>query len=217
MAQRQTVAIVPGLAVSRYMTRTVEALTTRGIQVWLCPGPGRRGTPVDLAVYADEVLPRLLPARVDAVVGLSVGCLAAAVAVQRQAPRASRLVLVSPVVEPEARRLSAMLGRWAHTATTEPPGLLRHQVPDWLHTSPARMLRTLRSSFDIALEDILPGLDSDVVIVHAERDRMTSHRYAARLAAVANGRLELVPQATHSFPFGHEERFAGLVEEVLSR
>ena len=51
-------------------------------------------------------------------------------------------------------------------------------------------------------------------MVHAERDAITSHGYAAQLAA--RGSLLVVPGATHSWPYRDEERFAATVEELAA-
>jgi hypothetical protein len=48
---------------------------------------------------------------------------------------------------------------------------------------------------------------ADLTVVHAERDAITSHSYAAGLVAEHGGRLIVVPAATHSCPYRDVDRF----------
>jgi pimeloyl-ACP methyl ester carboxylesterase len=54
-----------------------------------------------------------------------------------------------------------------------------------------------------------------VTVVHGQHDVITSHEYAAALAAAPRRRLVVVPGATHSWPYGDGEDFADVVEDVL--
>ena len=49
---------------------------------------------------------------------------------------------------------------------------------------------------------------ADVTVVHGEDDAVTSHAYAAALAADLEGRLVVVPGATHSWPYADADCFA---------
>jgi pimeloyl-ACP methyl ester carboxylesterase len=51
-------------------------------------------------------------------------------------------------------------------------------------------------------------------VIHAEHDVITSHDYAARLAADHGGRLIVLPGATHSWPYGDPRRFTGLLDRL---
>ena len=54
-----------------------------------------------------------------------------------------------------------------------------------------------------------------VTVVYGEDDEVSSHSYAAFLAAKHGARLIIVPEATHSWPFRDADRFAALVERLL--
>jgi pimeloyl-ACP methyl ester carboxylesterase len=54
-----------------------------------------------------------------------------------------------------------------------------------------------------------------VTVVHAERDVITSHAYAAHLAAAVDGDLVIVPGATHSWPHDDPARFAALIDRLI--
>jgi pimeloyl-ACP methyl ester carboxylesterase len=67
----------------------------------------------------------------------------------------------------------------------------------------------------VRLEDLLAGVAAELTVVHAEDDVITSHAYAAALAADHGGRLVVVPQATHSWPYGDPDRFAETLAGLL--
>jgi len=93
--------------------------------------------------------------------------------------------------------------------------LLPQQVPDWRRAGPRRIATLVRSARRIAIEDLLADVSCPVTVVHAERDVITSHAYAARLAAAARGDLVIVPGATHSWPYDDAARFASLIDRLL--
>jgi pimeloyl-ACP methyl ester carboxylesterase len=211
--------IVPGAAVRGYVRPAIEALRARGVTAELLPAPGEPGTPTDLAEYGRELGARLSVRAdpVDLLVGLSVGAQVAAVAAATPGPNGTgRLMLVSPTVDPAARTVPRLVGRWISGGRVESPSLLPRQLPDWWRAGPHRIARVVRSAVTVDIERVLPGIDLPVDVVHAERDLITSHAYAARLAAAhGKGRLVVVPDATHSWPYGDEHRFADLVESTL--
>ena len=55
-----------------------------------------------------------------------------------------------------------------------------------------------------------------MTVVYGEDDAVSSHSYAAFLAAEHGGRLIIVPEATHSWPFRDPDRFAAVVERLLA-
>jgi pimeloyl-ACP methyl ester carboxylesterase len=97
----------------------------------------------------------------------------------------------------------------------EPPRLGLEQLPDWRRAGARRLRDVMRSALQVRIEKVLPDVDAPVIVVHGERDSITSHSYAAMLAAPPGRRLVVVPGATHSWPYADEERFADLVEATL--
>ena len=94
--------------------------------------------------------------------------------------------------------------------------LLPHQLQDWRRAGPARIATVVRSARKVAIEQVLADVSCPVTVVHAERDVITSHAYAAQLAAAADGELVVVPDATHSWPYDDPTRFAALVARLIS-
>lgn len=209
------VVIVPGLGVRGYVQGPVRALRARGVGVELLTAPGQPGSPADLRAYGMSLGARMNAApSIDMLVGLSVGAQAAAVAaaVTRQV---SRLVLVSPTVDPQARSVPRLLARWTAGGRRESPRLLLEQAPDWWRSGPSRLWAGVRSAIRLRLEDVLPDVEAELTVVHAEHDAITSHSYAAGLAADHGGRLLVVPGGTHSWPYAHAGQFADTVEGLL--
>lgn len=207
--------IVPGLAVRDYVLPAAWALASHGVDVELLPAPGGPDAPGDVAAYGERLASRLRAAGpVDLLVGLSVGAQAAAVAAAG-CPGLARLVLVSPTVDPSARSLPVLLARWLADSRREPPRLALQQLPDWRRAGPVRLRAAVRSATRLALEEILPRVEAALIVVHAERDPVTSHSWAAELATDHGGRLVVVPGATHSWPYADPARFADLAAGLL--
>lgn len=211
------VLVVPGAAVRRYVRPAVEALRARGIDAQLLAAPGEPGSPADLQDYGARLAHRIRAGPVDLLVGLSVGAQAAAVAAAAVDPtQLGQLVLVSPTVDPQARTALRLLGRWLAGGRRESPRLLAEQAPDWRRAGPRRLARVVRSALAVPLEDTLAPLAAALTVVHAEHDVITSHDYAAGLATAYGGRLVLVPDATHSWPYADADRFVEVIARVIA-
>lgn len=210
------VAVVPGLAATSYVHPAVAALRARGWDARLLLAPGSPGVPADLVDYGRWLADHFTgEPDLDLLVGLSVGAQAAAAAcASGLVPR--RLVLVSPTVDPRVRRARALFTAWLAGGRREPARLIMEQAPDWAAAGPRRVVQVVRSALRLPLEQALREVTVPVVIVHAERDALTSHAWAAQLAAEFGARLVLVPGATHSWPYGDTARFADVVQELLS-
>jgi pimeloyl-ACP methyl ester carboxylesterase len=210
------VLIVPGAGVRGYVKPVADAVRGRGVDVELLPAPGLGGGPGDLRRYGEALGDRLRAGpSVDLLVGLSVGAQAAAVAAAGAGGRVAQLVLVSPTVDPAARSVHGLLARWLAAGRREPARLLLDQAPDWRRAGARSLARVVRSALTVRIEDEALGGAGRLTVVHAEHDRITSHSYAAALAAAHSGRLLVVPGAMHSWPYRDAGRFADTVEELL--
>ena len=194
------VLVVPGLAVRTYVERSVAHLRQGGYDARLLPAPGWRGVEDDVERYG-----RALGADIDragapvsVLVGLSIGTQAAAVAAA-STPLVERLVLVSPTIDPQYR---TPLKQFVVFVKGNPHERFRavRQMPDWSRAGPVRIIRCFRSAIALPLEDVLPRVSAEVTIIHTEYDPLTSHAYAAFLAAGNRARLVLIPGASHSWP-----------------
>jgi len=230
------VLVVPGLAVRSYVQPAVEELRRRDIGAELLAAPGEPGQPAHLAEYGRVLAGRISAEEpVDLMIGLSVGAQVVAIAAavpsmvasgERPDPATSlpttapspairRLMLVSPTVDAQSRTAASLVARWLGGGRREPAGLLREQAPDWRRAGIRRVVAVVRSALTVKIELLLPEVSVPVTVVHAARDVITSHAYAAGLAADNGAHFVVVPNATHSWPYRDEARFADLVEKVL--
>jgi hypothetical protein len=210
------VLIVPGLAVHGYAQEAAEALAAAGFDAALLPAPGEPGSSADLTEYGHELAGRIKRdgAPVHALVGLSVGSQSVAVAAARTS-LVRHLVLVSPTVDPAVRTLPQLLVAWAASGRKEKPQLMLEQAPEWWRAGPRRLNAGLRSALEVQLEKVLPSVEAELTVVHTEHDGLTSHSYAARLAADHSGRLVVIPDASHSWPYRDADRFVRVMKMVL--
>jgi pimeloyl-ACP methyl ester carboxylesterase len=208
--------IVPGAGVRAYVRPAADAVRRGGADAELLPAPGQPGQPADLRAYGERLARRLEETGgVDVLAGLSVGAQAAAVASALAPGRVRHLVLVSPTVDPRARSAPALIGRWLAGGRSEPVRLLREQAPDWRRAGVRSLVAVVRSALSVRIEDEPRDRTAQLTVVHAEHDPITSHAYAARLAAAGSGGLLVIPGAVHSWPYGDPERFAETVAELL--
>jgi pimeloyl-ACP methyl ester carboxylesterase len=210
------VLILPGAGVRGYVEPAADAVRRQGVDVELLPAPGSPEGAADLRRYGEALADRLRAAApVDLLVGLSVGAQAAAVAAAGAGGRVAHLVLVSPTVDPTVRSARRLLARWLAAGRREPARLLLDQAPDWRRAGAASLARVVRSALAIRIEDEPLGAVGGLTVVHAEHDAITSHTYAAALAAAHSGRLLVVPAAVHSWPYRDADRFGDTVAELL--
>jgi hypothetical protein len=211
------VVIVPGLGVRTYAEDAAGRLRRDGHRVSLLRAPSWRGAPTDLEAYgrllAEDLARR--DERVDLLVGLSVGTQAAAAAALASS-RVHGLLLVSPTVDPRLRSLPRLLRAWwSGNEGHGEPGFAE-QVPDWARAGVPRLaagfVGTLRA---VPLEQVLPHVEAQVTVVHAQHDDLGSESWAQQLATGAGGRFVRRADAPHSWPVGDADGFAALVGELL--
>ena len=211
------VLIVPGAAVRSYVQPAVDALCDRGVEAHLLAAPGEPGVQADLRSYGTELACQISRADpVDLLIGLSVGAQAAAVTATTASSMVRHVMLVSPTVDPQARTVPRLLGRWLVGGRLERPQLLLEQAPDWRRAGLRRLSQVIRSALTVRIEDLLESLSARLTVVHAENDAITSHCYAAELAADHGGELLIVPNATHSWPYADADRFSYTVQGLLT-
>ena len=211
------VLIIPGAAVRSYVQPAVDTLGNCGVEAHLLAAPGEPGAQADLRSYGTELahqLNRTDP--LDLLIGLSVGAQVAAVAATSASCRVRHVMLVSPTVDPQVRSVPRLVGRWLAGGRLERSELFVEQAPDWRRAGLRRLSQVIRSALTVRIEDILEGVSARLTVVHAENDAITSHCYAAELAADHGGELLIVPNATHSWPYADADRFACTVQGLLT-
>ena len=210
------VIVVPGLAVHGYVAPPVQHLCDNGHHATLLRPPAWRGVDQDLELYGRHLAADIERdgAPIDVLMGLSAGTQAAAVAASLTS-LVSRLVLVSPTVDPAYRSMIKQFFVFVRGDPHDKSAFYRH-VPDWARAGIPRIFRGFASAIGLYLEDILPGVAAEITVIHTEYDPLTTHAYAAQLAEMASGRLVLIPGVSHSWPQQDSARFLEFINGLIS-
>jgi hypothetical protein len=210
------VIAVPGLAVRAYVAPPVQHLRNHGYDATLLQPPAWRGVDQDLALYGRRLAADIDNdgAPVDVLIGLSAGSQAAAVAASLTS-LVSRLVLVSPTVDPAYRSMIKQLYVFVR-GDPHDNSAFYHHVPDWSRAGIPRIFRGFASAIALHLEDIMPRVRADITIIHTEYDPLTTHAYAAQLAEMGKV-FDQLPRAEQPWsPLSVEEALRGLAATGLS-
>jgi hypothetical protein len=158
------VIAVPGLAVRAYVAPPVQHLRSHGYDATLLQPPAWRGVDQDLELYGRHLAADIDNdgAPVDVLIGLSAGSQAATVAASLTS-LVSRLVLVSPTVDPAYRSMIKQLYVFVRGDPHDNSAFYQH-VPDWARAGIPRIFRGFASAIALHLEDILPRVTADITI-----------------------------------------------------
>ena len=210
------VLVVPGLAVRGYAATAVDTLRQHGCDAVLLDPPTWPDVPCDLRAYGEVLAAEIEEQEqpVSILVGLSVGTQVAAAAAASTA-RVEQLLLVSPTVDPALRSRPRLMAAFLFTGEKKGPSL-GQQVQDWRRAGVRRILRGFDSAVQVPLEELLPRVEAGITVVHADGDPMSSHHFAAGLAAAADGRLLVLPGGSHSWPLDDPVRFRELIDELAA-
>ena len=211
------VIVVPGLAVQAYAELPVRYLRDNGHDAKLLDPPGWRGVDHDLERYGRKLAADIDHERapVDVLIGLSAGTQAATVTASLTS-LVRRLVLVSTTIDPAYRSMIKQSAVFIGRGDPYDKAAVFSQVPDWSRAGMRRIFRGFASALELPIEDVLPRVQADVTIIHAERDQLTTHGYAAWLAERHGARLVLMPGASHSWPKADSARFLRFVNELVN-
>ena len=139
--------------------------------------------------------------RSAALLGTSYGAQVVADFAARHPERATRAILVSPVLEPAARPLPALAMRWSIEAARE-----IHMMPllarDCLLAGPRRSVGLIREMRRHRMEDVAPTIPVPTLVVRGSRDPIVSEAWVQEIADLLPfGRLIVIPGAAHPINF----------------
>jgi len=208
--------VVPGMAVREYARPACEALEARGHRVDLLKAPSWRGVPIGLDDYGYRLAEEFDTKNVDVdlLIGLSVGTQVVAAATTRT-DRVRTVMLISPTFDPRIRSMRGTMSRWFERGEGDDQSDWGRQLRDWTHSDPVRIGLALRSALRSDIEDVLPHVRSDLIVVHAEHDRMSRPEWVESLAVENNGTYHYQPGGKHSWPVDDVETFADYVDTVI--
>lgn len=236
------VVLLPGLVTaSRSMIPLARALARNQMHPWVLDPPGFGYSDKPLRALSVRAQAALIAGWLAAVgcrparlLANSFGTQVAAVLAAGHPAAVDRLVLLSPTAAPTVRGRLTWLrvlpppagaagrasGRWRarllsglHRAVGDDPPLRVLNLAEYACAGPPRAVSTLRSAVLEPIEQALPDIAVPTLVIRADGDRLSSPRWAARLASLLpDGRLARLPGLGHDA--FHAE--AGAVADVAA-
>jgi 2-hydroxy-6-oxonona-2,4-dienedioate hydrolase len=129
----------------------------------------------------------------------------------------AQLALISLTVDPRARSMAAQFGRLLLDATREPPALLRVLIRDYLQTGLLTLFRNGRLAIRDPVEQKLPAIESETLVVCGGRDPLVPGRWAEEIASLLpRASLAVVPGAPHAVQYVAAASVARHIDEFLT-
>lgn len=204
-ADDRTFVLVHGLGVSsRYFEPLAAELAHRG-RVFAVDLPGYGAAPnprrdVSLADHAGALAAFLRESELvnPILVGHSMGTEVVAILAQQHPDVSDRIVLMSPTLEPGARTRAVAIGHLLHDALREPPSVFGIAFVDYvIRCGPPYLFAQLDHMLADRLEDRLPELTADVLVIAGDRDTIVDVAWARSLAEVTPGATFHVVHGPH--------------------
>ena len=217
------VVVIQGMAVSDYLLPACAALGAWTEATLLdIPGYGGSGDPtrrLDVRGYGEAVAHWLAKTGTEraVVVGHSSGTQVAAWAGVLCPERVTAVGLASPTVDPTARTLARLVAHWRLDARTPSPGLQASHVPEWKRAGLRGGAHLVRVHLKDSLEDQVCKLSMPVLLLRAERDRLSTDEWVSHLAALApDARTARMPGA-HAFVWNHPDAWSDPLRDLAER
>jgi pimeloyl-ACP methyl ester carboxylesterase len=224
VAEALPLVMVHGLGVSgRYMVPAAQRLAPRH-QVFApdLPGFGRSDKPCQDLTISElaDVLTAWMPAvgieRAN-FLGNSLGCQVIVDLALRHPQRIHRAILIGPTVDVQGRTMLRQLGRGCRDLWHEPWSLFPILAHDYLVTGTKRMFATFRAALADPIETKFPRMLVPTLIVRGSYDTIVPQRWAEQIARLLpNGKLVVIPGATHAAHFAAPAALALIVNDFLA-
>ncbi len=209
--------LVPGIGVSsNYFERLAIHLNEFGPVIALdLPGfggvPHPEGTPMSIADYAELVglVIDHLELENPIVVGHSMGTqIVTELAGHRHF---EDLVLISPVLNPQERRLRTAARRFLQSSLHEPPRVAAMAIYAYLLCGVRWFSRVLPAMLRYRIEDVLPHITANTLVIAGERDALCPRPWIQQVAELLpQAQAWQIPGAAHSVMHGNAEDVARL-------
>lgn len=205
-------------ASSRYFAPLARRLRHTG-PVHAVDLPGFGGTPrpartLSVADHADLVAGWLGRARLadPVLVGHSMGVQVVAELLTRHPGLATSAVLLGPTVNPAEATAACQMLRLAQVSPFEGWRANAVVIRDYVRAGVPWFLATLRAMLEHRVEDVLPRVAADVLVVRGERDYVASEGWVRTVAdLLPRGRAAVVPGGAHAVMVRHARQVADLV------
>jgi 2-hydroxy-6-oxonona-2,4-dienedioate hydrolase len=139
---------------------------------------------------------------------------------ERRAERRARAItLIGPTCDPDARSLTAQVGRWVRNAGgDEGGGNPASLIGPYLTAGLRRTAHTALAATRHRIEDRLPLIDVPALVIAGEIDAISPLAWTERLTGLlADGERRVVEGGAHSMHGSHPERLAHLVRLFIRR
>jgi len=216
--------LVHGLGMShRYMRPALEIFAADFMTYAVdLPGFGRSEKPA--RVLNVNALSESLRAWLDAndiaravFIANSFGCQICAHLAAGEASPVARLVLIAPTIDPDARTVRQQLFRLAMDAPHESPSLMWLAFREYFFvTGFRRAYRTLRIALADHIEERLPHIAAQTLVIRGEHDTLVPEAWGRRVAAMMpHARFVTVEDAAHAINYSAPEAFARVVTPFI--
>lgn len=209
--------LVAGIGVAAtYFERLAPQLNEFGA-VHALDLPGFGGVPhpesaMSIAQYADAVEAVLDELALDdpVLVGHSMGTQVVS-EVARRRPEISTLVLIGPVVDPEARRLLPLAVKFLQSTWHEPLKIKLLAAGAYLLCGPRWFLRVLPEMMRFPIEELFTDIRAHTLVIRGEHDAVVPRAWVERVAReIPFASTWEIGGAAHSVMHGHAEGVARL-------
>jgi pimeloyl-ACP methyl ester carboxylesterase len=190
-----TFVLVHGLGVSsRYFEPLASELARRG-RVYLLDLPGYGAAPnpkrpVTMTDHAGAVAAFLRESGIHdpVLVGHSMGTQVVAIVAEQDPDAASRIVLMSPTLEPVARTRARAIRNLLRDALREPLAVFGIAFVDYVvRCGPPYLFAQLDQMLADRIEERLPTLTSRTLVIAGDRDTIVSREWARSLSGLVPG------------------------------
>jgi pimeloyl-ACP methyl ester carboxylesterase/uncharacterized RDD family membrane protein YckC len=217
------VVLVHGLGISgTYMLPLARSLATScSVYVPDLPGEGKSGPSPspwgipDMARVLGDWLDTVGVAE-PLVVANSMGCQVVTELAVRRPGVLGPLVLIGPTVDPARRSARHKLFDVLRDTVHEPVSVLAIAARNNTSADIRPLLRSVRATLADRIEDRLPLIEQQAVVVYGERDQFVGRAWAERATALLpRGRLVVVPSEPHTVHYTRPDLVARIVRELL--
>lgn len=216
--------LVHGMVISsRYMVPIAERLAP-SCRVYApdLPGFGKSARPARVLTVpelADALATWTRATGFDraAFLGNSMGCQIIAHLAVRHPELVERVILVGPTMDPQARTFHQQALRWFLDIPWEPRSLDVLTLRDSLAAGPRRVIRTIRYGLEDRIEEQLPHVQVQALVVRGSRDTIVPRRWAEEATRLLpSGRLIQIPGAGHAVNYNAPSELARVVLPFLT-